>query len=130
MDLTAKILASRVRNRFVRITKRIQIVTALVFVNLDEVNLVANRLTDKALDVFAVRVLNDLADYVALACDSSDNSCLTHGPATAIEPFVCVFVLFLTPMKVSSTSTIPISLGSPSSASPAPSRWHINHAMR
>ena len=94
VDLATDVLACRMRCGVVFVTQCLQIVIAVVLIRSDQINLVAYCLADKPIKRSRIGILDNLADHVALAGDSSDHRGLAaqaRNMLTLIPMAVLVF---------------------------------------
>jgi hypothetical protein len=95
MNLAAYILASAVADCFVREAYRVQMGIATPFIGRYKVDFVAHSLAHEAIEGHGVRLLDNLADYVALPRDGSDH-CSFSAQASDVLPFIPVAILVFT----------------------------------
>jgi hypothetical protein len=84
VNFATYVLANRVFDGVVFIAKLIQIIVALPFIGRDQIDLIADDLTDEAIECPRVGMFGHLADDIALTANRSDNrSLITTEPALA-----------------------------------------------
>jgi hypothetical protein len=92
MHVAMNVLAFRVRNRFVLIALRAKVVAAML-VGCDQVNFVANRLTDGTAKARR-GIIDYLAENVTLPADSADDGRFARHPH-AVLPLIPMAILIL-----------------------------------
>src|ERR1700687_350483 len=96
MHFAAHILARAMADRFMAIAKCFEIAIATMLISGDQINFIADRLTDEPIQGSGVRVLDYLADHVALAGNRADYAYLTGADtASDVRLLVPVAVLVL-----------------------------------
>jgi hypothetical protein len=116
MDRAIDVLARAVPNCAVFL----QFAISGIIVSRDQANFFRDGFTDEAVQSFCIGVFDDSGHYVALALDGAHNNVFAIAPCSRGA---------LIPMKVSSTSTMPMSLRNSGLASPARMRWHMKCAV-
>lgn len=96
VHLAAHVLAFAVAYGFMR-ESRLEPAIAGVLVGSHKVNFVADSLADKTIQCPSVGILDDLADHVALATDSSDDTNFAATLATAYVSFLVPVAVFILP---------------------------------
>ncbi len=94
VNFTTHILASRVHYGFVVVAQRVQVVIAAVFIGRDKRDTITDRLAHESTQRCRVSVLDNLADHITLAADSSDDRGLTaHAGDVLLLIPVAILVL-------------------------------------
>jgi hypothetical protein len=128
MDFAAHVFTIAVLDDFMR-HRPFQVAITRVLISRDQLHLVADSVTHEAGQRLRVGVLDHLADHIALAGDRADDGNLASRAASALLLVPVAIVLF-PPMYVSSTSTVPSNLASPSSFIAARMRMTMYQAVR